>query len=154
MGIEIERKYLVANDGYKKYETEVIDIRQGYLSREPERTVRIRTWNNRGYITVKGLSHGASRCEYEYEIPNLDACEMLEMCEDPILHKRRHLVEYAGHRWEVDEFLGQLSPLVTAEIELKSEAEAFELPPFIGKDVTGDPRYYNSNLMCMTKPVM
>lgn len=151
MGIEIERKYLVANEGYKRFETAVIEIRQGYLSREPERTVRIRTWNDKGYITVKGLSHGASRCEYEYEIPHSDACEMLEMCEGPILHKRRHLVDYADHRWEVDEFLGQLSPLVTAEIELTSEAEAFELPPFVGKDVTGDPNYYNSNLMSLAK---
>lgn len=146
MGIEIERKYLVVNEDYKQYETEVIEICQGYLSRDPERTVRVRTWNDRGYLTVKGITVGARRHEYEYEIPLADAREMLKMCIGTVLRKKRHIVEYKGHRWEIDEFLGQLAPLVTAEIELCSEDEDFELPPFVGDDVTGNPHYYNSML--------
>lgn len=146
MGLEIEHKYLVTDATYKNHEVETIDIRQGYLSREPERTVRVRTWNKLGYLTVKGLSEGSCRQEYEYVIPYTDALEMLELCESPILHKLRHIVMYHGKKWEVDEFLGELAPLVTAEIELKDESEEYSLPPFLGKNVTGDSRYYNSML--------
>lgn len=137
MGLEIEHKYLVKDDSYKKMSSETIDIRQGYLSRVPERTVRVRTWNDRGFLTVKGITTGAVRKEFEYEIPYRDACEMLSMCCPPILHKTRHIVEYKGHKWEVDEFHEGLVPLVTAEIELSHPDEEYEKPDFIGEDVTG-----------------
>lgn len=146
MGLEIEQKYLVKNDSYRGMSTSVREIRQGYLSRVPERTVRVRTVDDKGFITVKGLTRGLVRLEYEYEIPVTDARELLTLCEPPVIEKRRYIVDYAGKKWEVDEFMGHLSPLVVAEIELNSEDEQYETPPFIGKNVTGDPRYYNSNL--------
>lgn len=146
MGLEIEHKYLVNDDSYRSMSSSVREIRQGYLSRVPERTVRVRTVDDKGYITVKGLTRGFVRLEYEYEIPAEDARELLGLCQPPILEKRRYIVDYAGKKWEVDEFMGHLSPLVLAEIELASEDERYDLPPFIGKNVTGDPRYYNSNL--------
>lgn len=146
MGLEIEQKYLVKNDSYRGMSASVREIRQGYLSRVPERTVRVRTVDDKGFITVKGLTRGLVRLEYEYEIPVTDARELLTLCEPPVIEKRRYIVDYAGKKWEVDEFMGHLSPLVVAEIELNSEDESYEIPPFIGKNVTGDPRYYNSNL--------
>ena len=146
MGLEIEQKYLVKNDSYRGMSTSVREIRQGYLSRVPERIVRVRTVDDKGFITVKGLTRGLVRLEYEYEIPVTDARELLTLCEPPVIEKRRYIVDYAGKKWEVDEFMGHLSPLVVAEIELNSEDEQYEIPPFIGKNVTGDPRYYNSNL--------
>lgn len=146
MGVETEYKYLVKNESYKDFEREIIEIRQGYLSRDPERTVRVRTWNKTGFLTIKGISRGASRKEYEYEIPYKDALELLDLCEGLIIHKNRHIAFYDGHKWEVDEFLGNLAPLVTAEIELSDAAEQYDLPPFVGENVTGDSRYYNSML--------
>lgn len=146
MGLEIEQKYLVRNDSYREMPNSVREIRQGYLSRVPERTVRVRTVDDKGFITVKGLTRGLVRLEYEYEIPVTDARELLTLCDPPVIEKRRYIVDYAGKKWEVDEFMGHLSPLVVAEIELNSEDEQYEIPPFIGKNVTGDPRYYNSNL--------
>lgn len=146
MGLEIEQKYLVKNDSYRGMSTSVREIRQGYLSRVPDRTVRVRTVDDKGFITVKGLTRGLVRLEYEYEIPVTDARELLTLCEPPVIEKRRYIVDYAGKKWEVDEFMGYLSPLVVAEIELNSEDEQYEIPPFIDKNVTGDPRYYNSNL--------
>lgn len=146
MGLEIEQKYQVRNDSYRGMSTSVREIRQGYLSRVPERTVRVRTVDDKGFITVKGLTRGLVRLEYEYEIPVTDARELLTLCEPPVIEKRRYIVDYAGKKWEVDEFMGHLYPLVVAEIELNSEDEQYEIPPFIGKNVTGDPRYYNSNL--------
>ena len=146
MGLEIEQKYLVRNDSYRGMSTSVREIRQGYLSRVPERTVRVRTVDDKGFITVKGLTRGLVRPEYEYEIPVTDARELLTLCAPPVIEKRRYIVDYAGKKWEVDEFMGHLYPLVVAEIELNSEDEQYEIPPFIGKNVTGDPRYYNSNL--------
>ena len=151
MAIEIEHKYLVVNESYKHLESDVIEIRQGYLSRNPQRTVRVRTWNQTGYLTVKGITRGSSRKEYEYEIPYKDALDMLMLCEPPIIHKCRHILDYKGHRWEVDEFHGDLAPLITAEIELTSENEEYVLPPFVGANVTGDPRYYNSALSASSK---
>lgn len=147
MALEIEHKYLVKDNNYLDMETSVKYICQGYLSRDPHRTVRVRTVDNKGYITVKGLSTGDIRAEFEYEIPVADARELLDMCIRPILEKRRHIVPYAGKIWEVDEFLGHLFPLVIAEIELSSPEEKYELPSFIGQNVTGDPAYYNSNLI-------
>lgn len=146
MGIEIEHKYLVKNDNYKRMAYSHTHIFQGYLNRSPERTVRVRVRDQKGYLTVKGKNNGASRLEFEYEIPEADAMKMLEMCIPPVLDKTRYLVRHEGHIWEVDEFAGTLSGLVTAEIELKSENESYTLPDFIGNDVTGCPQYYNSNL--------
>lgn len=146
MGLEIEYKFLVKNDNYKKMSTKSYRIRQGYLSRVPERVVRVRIKGNAGYLTVKGKNHGATRLEFEYEIPLEDAERMLELCDGPVIDKIRYIVAYEGHKWDVDEFLGGRTGLVIAEIELGSENEPFAIPDFIGEDVTGNPQYYNSNL--------
>lgn len=146
MAIEIEHKYLVKNDNYKEISTASFHIMQGYLSREPERTVRVRIKDDKGFLTIKGKNKGASRAEFEYEIPLEDALSMLDMCLPPILEKVRYIVPFDGHIWEVDEFFGDRSGLVTAEIELKSDDEDYGHPDFIGENVTGDSRYYNSNL--------
>ena len=112
------------------------------------RTVRVRIEGERAVITVKGKSTGASRGEWEYEIPVADATELLDgLCEQPQVEKIRHRIEHAGHTWEVDEFLGLNAGLVVAEIELDAEDEAFEKPDWIGHEVTGEKRYYNSNLI-------
>lgn len=146
MALEIEYKYLVKNDNYKKISRESVLIRQGYLSREPERTVRVRVKGNRGFLTVKGKNDGAVRAEFEYEIPVEDAEKMLALCPPPLLEKIRYFVPYEGHLWEVDEFWGARTGLVTAEIELGDKNESFAIPDFVGEDVTGRTEYYNSNL--------
>lgn len=146
MAIEIERKFLVADLGYKEMAVSSTEILQGYLSRDPERTVRVRVRGNQGFLTVKGITRGSSRLEFEYEIPEEDAREMLELCIPPIIKKIRHMVPYRGYVWEVDEFSGDLYPLVLAEVELPSEDAEIEIPPFIGKEVTANPQYYNSTL--------
>ncbi|MDE7409919.1 MAG: CYTH domain-containing protein [Muribaculaceae bacterium] len=146
MALEIEHKFLVRNEGYRQLATASHSISQGYLCRQPERTVRVRLRDNRGFLTVKGRNDGASRVEFEYEISREDAEKMLGMCEPPLLTKTRYIVPFEGHIWEVDEFSGCREGLVTAEIELKSEDEAYSVPDFIGENVTGNPIYYNSNL--------
>lgn len=146
MAFEIEHKYLVNNECYRHLATESHHIVQGYLSRERGRTVRVRTWDNRGYITIKSANVGATRQEFEYEIPIVDAQQLLQLCPPPVIDKTRHIVIYSGNRWEVDEFHGALAPLVTAEIELPDEGYNYTLPPFVGENVTGDRRYYNSQL--------
>lgn len=146
MAIEIEHKYLVKNDSYKDLAKEVIHIRQGYLCREPERIVRVRTWNDRAYLTVKGKTSVDMRHEYEYEIPYNDAIEMLDLCQGIILEKDRYIVEYEGLVWEVDEFHGAKEGLVMTEVELKDSDSVYKIPPFAGINVTGNSSYYNSNL--------
>lgn len=146
MGVEIERKYLVADSSYRAMASGFSDIAQGYLSRDPDRTVRIRIRDERGFLTVKGRNRGEVRAEFEYSVPLEDARQMLDMCSGTVIRKRRYYVDYCGHRWEIDEFGGDLAPLVVAEIELSDCDESFELPPFASEDVTGDPAYYNSNL--------
>lgn len=146
MALEIEHKFLVKNDSYRHSATVSYRISQGYLCRQPERTVRVRTKDDRGFLTVKGKNHGASRAEFEYEISREDAEKMLEMCEPPILSKTRYIVPFGGHIWEVDEFSGNRAGLITAEIELSEEGESFIIPDFVGEEVTGNPIYYNSNL--------
>lgn len=146
MGIEIERKYIVATDEYKKMSVGSHSIIQGYLSAVPQRTVRVRIYDQQAFLTIKGLTTNLSRQEYEYEIPLQDAREMLEMCEHAPLSKTRYIVEYDGKKWEIDEFHNQLEGLVIAEIELDDSNESFSLPPFVGREVTGDPAYYNSTL--------
>lgn len=147
MGIEIERKFLLANDRWRGL-GEATLMRQGYLVADPVRTVRVRIEGERAVITVKSKSTGASRGEWEYEIPVADAAELLDgLCEQPLVEKVRHRIAHRGHVWEVDEFLGQNAGLVVAEIELGAEDEAFEKPDWIGAEVTGEARYYNSNLI-------
>lgn len=147
MGIEIERKYLIASEDWREL-AEGIDYRQGYLSTVKERTVRVRTVGDKGFLTIKGISTGASRIEYEYEVPVDDAHEMLdELCERPLIEKRRSKVSYAGLNWEIDEFFGENVGLIVAEVELEDEDQAIDLPSWIGEEVTGDPRYFNSSLV-------
>lgn len=147
MATEIEHKYLVKDDSWRNLATESHEIMQGYLSREKGRTVRVRTWDSHAYLTIKGPNHGAARAEFEYEIPLADARQLLALCPPPVLEKTRHIVMNGHDRWEVDEFYGDLQGLVTAELEIPSEDYQFTLPPFIGRDVTGDRRFYNS---CLT----
>jgi CYTH domain-containing protein len=147
MGVEIERKFLPANEGWRGQGTPTL-MRQGYLVADPVRTVRVRIEGERAVLTIKGKSEGASRGEWEYEIPVADAAELLDrLCEGPLVEKLRHRIPHGKHVWEVDEFRGNNAGLVVAEIELGSEDEAFEKPDWIGQEVTGDVRYYNSQLM-------
>jgi CYTH domain-containing protein len=147
MGIEIERKYLIASDDWRDLAAGV-DYRQGYLSTVKERTVRVRTIGDKGYLTIKGISTGASRTEYEYEVPADDAHEMLdELCERPLIEKRRCKIPFAGLIWEIDEFFGENRGLIVAEVELEDEDQLIDLPSWIGEEVTGDPRYFNSSLV-------
>lgn len=146
MAIEIEHKFLVANDSYKSMATGKIEICQGYLNRNPDRTVRVRTVGEKGFLTVKGLNHGAKRLEFEYEIPGQDARRLLDLCEPPIVEKTRYLVPFEDLIWEVDEFHGNLKGVVLAEVELPDIEAKYEKPSFIGTDITGNPLYYNSNL--------
>ena len=146
MAKEIERTYLVVNDSYKALASESIHILQGYLNRDPYRTVRVRVTPSKAFLTVKGKTDGCQREEYEYEIPRSDGEHLLRLCEGRVLDKTRYLVPYAGNVWEVDVYHGDLEGLQVTEIELDSVDQKFELPPFAGKDVTGDPKYYNSRL--------
>jgi adenylate cyclase len=145
MGIEIERKFLVIGEAWKQQGNGEF-ISQGYLNRDPARTVRVRVKGEQAWLTIKGLSRGASRVEFEYPIPLIDAQQLLTLCEGPRVEKIRRLVPYAGMVWEVDEFLGDNKGLVVAEIELDSPEQNFEQPPWLGQEVTDDPRYFNSQL--------
>jgi adenylate cyclase len=144
MGVEIERKFLVKGDAWKTGRGEL--IRQGYLSFDRDRTVRVRTSGDAAWLTIKGKTTGATRKEFEYSIPLGDALELLAMCERPILEKTRYRIEHAGRFWEIDEFHGENAGLFVAEVELNDESDQLELPNWIGNEVTNDPRYYNSNL--------
>jgi len=146
MATEIEHKYLVTSDEFKQQACSCSEITQGFLSRDPERTVRVRIRDDKGYITIKGKGTGAAHPEFEYEIPLDDARQMLPLCQPPIIEKTRHIVIHEGNRWEVDEFHGQLQGIVLAELEVPNEDYTFPLPPFVGQEVTGDRRYYNSQL--------
>lgn len=147
MAKEIERKFLVRGEAWKALAPGT-EYRQGYLSTTKERTVRVRTIGARGFLTVKGASVGATRAEFEYAIPVADADEMLDsLCERPIVEKTRYEIPFAGMTWDVDEFAGDNAGLVIAEVELADERQAFEKPDWVGAEVTGDPRYYNANLV-------
>lgn len=146
MGIEIERKFLLKNDNWRIGATGTA-YRQGYLSGEKGRTVRVRTVGSSGFITVKGPTQNGRRLEYEYEIPEKDVQEMLaSLCVTPVIEKTRYKIDYRGFTWEIDVFFGDNEGLIVAEIELDSIDQEFDLPPWIGREVTDDPRYYNSNL--------
>jgi adenylate cyclase len=147
MSQEIERKFLV-KDGFKQFAFTHTRITQGYLSSVPERIVRVRTNGEKGFITIKGIlsQSGLSRYEWEKEIAFHEAQELLALCEPGIIDKTRYLVQVGKFTFEVDEFYGENEGLVIAEIELSSEEELFEIPLWLGKEVTGDRRYYNSKL--------
>lgn len=144
MGKEIERKFLVTNDAYRAEATAAMEIKQAYLSLTP--VVRVRRYGDRAYLTVKSPNQGRARGEWEYEIPVNDAEEMARLAGGWTIEKTRFLVPFHGKKWEVDEFSGSHAGLVMAEIELESETETFEFPAWCGREVTGDPAYYNSNL--------
>ena len=145
MAKEIERKFLVKDDTWRN--AKGIKFRQGYLSSVKERTVRVRTKEDKGYLTIKGVAVGATRMEFEYEIPRKDADRLLDICEQPLIEKNRYTINCGGFVWEVDEFFGENQGLIIAEIELQSEDQAFPKPDWIGDEVTRDPRYFNSNLI-------
>ncbi len=148
MAQEIERKFLVKGE-FKSKAKKQIRIIQGYLSSNPERTVRVRLKEDKGFITIKGISNasGTTRYEWEKEIPINEAKDLLEICEEGFIDKTRFLVDVGIHTFEVDEFYGENEGLIVAEIELKSEDEEFERPDWLGGEVTGDVRYFNSNLL-------
>ena len=145
---EIERKFLVIGE-FKRLAIKAIRITQGYLSSIPERTVRVRIKGDKGFITIKGLGSdsGVSRYEWEKEIPVAEVNELLKICEPGWIDKTRYLVPAGNHTFEVDEFHGDNEGLIVAEIELASETETFKKPAFLGQEVTGDVKYYNSTLM-------
>jgi adenylate cyclase len=146
MALEIEKKFLLNNSDWRKEQG--VMYRQGYLNSVKERTVRVRIIGDKGYLTVKGISRGAVRAEYEYEIPGVEAEAMLDdLCEKPLIEKMRYKISYKGFVWEVDEFCGENQGLIVAEVELESEDQKFEKPEWIGEEVTGDPRYFNANLV-------
>jgi adenylate cyclase len=146
MGREIERKFLVAADGWRAAVVAADSLRQGYLCTDPERTVRVRLAGEKAWLTIKGRAHGASRAEFEYRIPIADVQELLQMCLVPLVEKTRHRVPFAGRTWEVDVFAGANRGLVLAEVELDAADAAVTLPPWLGGEVTDDHRYANANL--------
>ncbi|MCX4258985.1 MAG: CYTH domain-containing protein [Muribaculaceae bacterium] len=149
MGKEIERKFLTVDDSWREMAESSVDMCQGYLCRRPEATVRVRVAGEKAWITVKGKNHGAMRNEWEYGVPVADALEMLssaDMIEGNVLSKTRHIVWHGGRRWEIDEFHGIHEGLVVAEVELEAVDAVVAMPPFIGREVTGDTAYYNSIL--------
>ena len=147
MGKETERKFLVKGDVWRSLAKGTAH-RQGYLNSAKERTVRIRTINDRAFLTIKGITAGATRSEYEYEIPVADCNAMLDaLAEKPIIEKKRYKVPFAGLTWEIDEFFGDNAGLIVAEVELESEGQTFRKPEWAGEEVTADPRYFNSNLI-------
>ncbi len=149
MAVEIERKFLVKNNSFKNVAYKKVRIIQGYLSSVPERTVRVRIKDDKGFLTIKGISceSGVSRYEWEKEIPVNEAKELLSICQPGVIDKMRYLVAQDKHTYEVDEFYGDNIGLTVAEVELNSENESFTTPEWLAEEVTGDVKYYNSMLM-------
>jgi adenylate cyclase len=146
MGIEIERKFLVRGEDWRKGEPGLL-YRQGFLRSSVECVVRVRIQGEAAFITIKGPTEGLRRLEFEYPVPLADAREMLDrLCPQPLMEKYRYRRTFAGHEWEIDEFLGENRGLVVAEVELRSEDEPLTAPEWVDREVTGDPRYYNVNL--------
>ncbi|HEY9666536.1 MAG TPA: CYTH domain-containing protein [Coleofasciculaceae cyanobacterium] len=147
MATEIERKFLVKGDDWRSLGTGTV-YRQGYLSTKKGCTVRVRLVGEQGYLTIKGLTQGFSRAEFEYPIPAQDVREMLDnLCDRPLIEKTRYKIKWGDLIWEVDEFAGENEGLIIAEIELPGENYSFELPDWIGQEVSDDPRYFNANLV-------
>jgi len=147
MGAEIERKYLVNVDAWTPHGAGT-HFKQGYLNSQKERVVRVRIEGDRAKLTIKGVTTGVTRSEFEYPLPVEDAAILLDqLCEKPLIDKHRHVEPHGGHAWEIDVFHGDNEGLVIAEVELESEAVKPELPVWVGAEVSSDPRYYNSNLL-------
>jgi len=147
MAKEIERKFLVNGDAWRAL-AEGTTYRQGYLNSAKERTVRIRTADGRAFLTIKGITVGATRSEYEYEIPFDDGKAMLDtLVEKPLIEKKRYKIPVGNVTWEIDEFLGENVGLIVAEVELKGADQTFDKPVWLGDEVTSDPRYFNANLI-------
>jgi len=148
MATEIERKFLVRSGEWKTDPGRQSSTRicQGYLCREPGRTVRVRVAGEKAYLTIKGAAAGLARPEFEYDIPVADAEQLLRLCDGPTIDKTRHVIDHLGTLWEVDEFHGANAKLIVAEVELDREDEPFASPPWLGAEVTSDYRYTNSNL--------
>lgn len=146
--VEIERKFLVISEEFKNLASKKFRIIQGFLNTHPERTVRIRIKGDQAFLTIKGKSskNGLTRFEWEKEIPVVEAEELMKLCEPGLIEKMRYLVEIKDHTFEIDEFFGENQGLIVAEIELHSENDTFEKPEWLGEEVTGDVRYYNSQL--------
>jgi adenylate cyclase len=148
MGIEIERKFLLRSNDWRRQVVASAELVQGYLARTERCSIRVRIADEEATLNFKGLTVGMSRSEYEYPVPLADAREMIdEYCGDRLIEKHRHIVEHAGHRWEIDEFRGANAGLVVAELELDSREEAFERPAWLGREVTDEERYYNIALV-------
>ena len=145
MAAEIERKFLVLNDSWRDGSAGV-RIAQGYLSQDPDRTVRVRLAGENAWITIKGRTQGITRAEFEYAIPLDDARSLLELCLASVIDKTRHEVSYAGHLWEIDVFHGDNEGLVIAEVELADASVSPELPPWVGAEVSAEARYFNACL--------
>ena len=146
MGTEIERKFLLANDTWRKKIQKSTIIRQGFLNTAPERTVRIRQKGDKGFLTIKGKNEGIARQEFEYEIPLNEAQELLNMCLPHLIEKERFIVLENDLIWEIDVFEGNNKGLIVAEVELENIAQTIILPAWVGQEVSDDIRYYNSNL--------
>ncbi len=147
MGTEIERKFLVVGDAWRSLGSGSL-YWQGYLVAEPGRTVRVRLAGEQGYLTIKGATTGITRAEFEYPIPAADARTLLEtLCDRPLIQKTRYTIPWEGLIWEIDEFAGDNQGLILAEVELASTDQAIVFPPWIGAEVSHDPRYYNANLV-------
>ncbi len=147
MAKEIERKFLVKNDSYKALAKESVEIVQGYLCTDPDATVRVRIKGDQAFITIKSRNTGAVRDEWEFSVPKKDALEILgKCCRSCLIEKRRWFVPYNGFLWEIDEFGGRHASLTVAEIELPEADAVFDIPDFIGEEITGNPAYYNSVL--------
>ena len=142
MASEIERKFLVANESWRDG-CPGVRIAQGYLSQDPDRTVRVRIAGENAWLTIKGRTVGITRAEFEYAIPLKDAQELLELCLPTVIDKTRHEISYGGHLWEIDVFHGVNEGLVIAEVELTDEAVSLELPAWVGVEVSADTRYFN-----------
>ena len=148
MGLEIERKYLVVNDQWRDAVVSKSRLQQGYLANQANASVRVRVSDDRAWLNVKSTTVGISRHEFEYEIPLQDAREMLQhVAEKPFIDKTRYRVRHGEHIWDLDLFAGENAGLVVAEVELESESQPFELPPWVGDEVSDDTRYYNVNLV-------
>lgn len=146
---ETERKFLVTSNSYREETTSKVRIVQGFLNKHPERTVRVRIKGMKGYLTIKGKSNtsGTTRFEWEKEIPLQEAEELMKLCEGPNIDKIRYEVSFSNHLFEIDEFEGENKGLIVAEVELEKEDEKFDKPAWLGQEVTGDIRYYNSQLV-------
>ncbi|MCW6036391.1 CYTH domain-containing protein [Spirulina subsalsa FACHB-351] len=146
MGQEIERKYLVKGESWRVGSQGEVYC-QGYITREPQRTVRVRIVGEQGYLTIKGATQGITRCEFEYPIPLADARALLDLCDRPFIEKTRYKLQIGDFLWEIDEFHGENQGLILAEVELPDENTFVPLPDWVGEEVSQDGRYYNANLV-------